>query len=145
MSRGIPDDRPAYRILSSFFGPNDHLYTEGDTVLFDGEPNDDMEPLNLPAKKAMEAFFKKQEDCAKKAAEKAGREYTGRPKSLDEAITLASMDARRVQLTEGDGGVPLMGGKKRSAGSVERVDVEAIPQTGARGRRGVLADTRIGG
>ena len=144
MRQDIPEDRAAYRILTNFYGPNDHMYQEGDIVLFDGEPNDDMEPMNSAAKKVMDAFFKKQEDCARKMAEKAGREYTGRPRSLDEAVTLASMDARRVQLVQGDGGVPLMGGKKKSAETVERIDITEVPQTGVRGRRGILADTRVG-
>jgi hypothetical protein len=128
----IPSDRPAYRILSEagFFGPDDHLYRAGDCIVFDDEPNEDMEPLNEPARTALEKFFDKLDAAARRKAEKAGLEYAGRPKSLDEKITLATADARRVQLINGDGGVPLMGGKKRGRPRIERMEPDPTPETG---------------
>lgn len=132
----IPQDKPVYRVLSQagFFGPDDHLYAEGDIVVFMDEPNDEFEPLNDLARKAQNTYFDKLDDLARAAAEKAGRAYAGRPRSLDEAISIASQDARRVQLVKGDGGVPLMGGRKNGPARVEKLVEDA--ETPADGRRG---------
>lgn len=116
----INNDRPAYRILGQWEGPDSHLYQDGDLVYWTGEPNEEMEALNEPAKAAMTAFFEKLEDFAKKNAEAAGREYTGRPRSIEDAIALSHADARRVSTVKGDGGIPVMGAIKKDTG-VERI------------------------
>lgn len=107
-------ETPIYRILATqgFFGPDDHLYPEGSVIRWSGEPNEDMEPLNEPAIKAMNDFFDKLEDHAKALAKKAGVEYTGRPRSLEAAVHLSTLAARRTSTNTGDGGVPLMGADK---------------------------------
>lgn len=140
----VPSDRPAYRILApnGFFGPDDHLYHEGECIVFDGEPNEEMEALNEPAKQRLESYFQKLEEHARLAAEKAGRPYTGRPKSLDQAIALAHQDARQVQLISGGPGVPLMGAKKEGAPKVERLDAAPTPETGRKGRGTLSLNSR---
>lgn len=138
----IPSDRPVYRILATagFFGPDDHLYEEGDIIVFLDEPNDEMEPMNDLAREKQHAYFDKLDALAKAAAEKAGRQYAGRARSLDEAIAIASQDARRVQLVRGDGGVPLMGAKHHGPARVEKIVDEAV--TPPDGRRGKLSLTQ---
>lgn len=136
----IPDDRPAYRILdpNGFFGPNDHLYSEGDCIIFDDEPNENFEPLNALARERMSAYFDKLDELARKAAEKHGREYAGRARTLEDAVAIASQDARRVQLIDGDGGVPLMGAKKRGRPRIEHIEQAEVPQDGRAGKLSVV-------
>lgn len=132
----IPNDRPVYRVLSTAgFYADDHLYPEGSVIAWRDEPNEEMEPLNSLAREAQAAYFDKLDALAKAAAEKAGRAFVGRPRSLEDAIAIASQDARRVQLVDGDGGVPLMGAKKRGPARVEHIVEEAeVPQDGRRGK-----------
>lgn len=128
-------ERPIYRILSvaGFFGPDDHLHKEGSEIYFDGEPNEDMEPLNVAASQQMEKFFDKLEASARKIAAKAGIEYTGRPRSLEAAVELSTMAARRASTVQGDGGIPIMGGdKSRARETIGRVDEMPVAETSAK-------------
>lgn len=125
-------EMPTYRILSvtGFFGPDSHLYREGEEIYYADEPNEDMEPLNEPARQAMEKFFDKLEDAAKKIAAKAGVEYTGRPRTLEAAVELSTLAARRASTVNGDGGISLMGDKQDRSGQIGRVDATPTPETG---------------
>lgn len=127
----IPQDVPVFRILdpAGFFGPDDHLYSEGDLVALLDEPNEQMEPVNDLAKKAMTAYLEKLDDAARAYAEKMGRPYNGRPRSFDEAVATLTADARRVQRVEGDGGIPLQGAKKRGRPRAHKVEIEQTPET----------------
>jgi hypothetical protein len=133
----LPKDRAAYRILSSFFGPDDHLYGEGDCIVFDGEPNEEMEPLNEMAQERLNRFYEKLDGFAKAVAAKNGRSFAGRSRSLDEAVSLASQDARR--------NVPLMGNdpkvQKQEFVNIERIGPDSVPQTSASKKGG---DLKIG-
>lgn len=128
----IQEEPPKYRILSTagFFGPDDHLYTEGEVIYWTGEPNEDMEPLNEPARVQMEAFFDKLEEGAKALAKKAGVEYRGRPRNLEQAIELSTIAARRTSTINGDGGIPIMGADKTEIRqTIGKVEQEPVPQT----------------
>lgn len=131
------EETPMYRILSTagFFGPDDHLYGEGERIYWTGEPNEDMEPLNEAADIQMQKFFDKLEEAAKALAKKAGVEYRGRPRTLEQAIELSTMAARRAATTAGDGGVPIMGadksGIKETIGRVEQAGIPETPQQAA--------------
>lgn len=122
----ISNDRPAYRILSpnGFFGPDDHLYQEGEEIFFDGIPNEEMEPLNQFALQRLTEYVEQLDKLAKDASEKLGRPFIGRPRSLDGALAFAS----EVQRNE----MSIMG-KKRSdeVESVSRVEREDTPETGS--------------
>lgn len=50
---------PRYQILNSpgFFGPDDSLYEQGRIIDYTGVPNEQMLPLNEPAKKMMDAYL----------------------------------------------------------------------------------------
>lgn len=133
----IPNDVPVYRVLavSGFFGPDDTLYPEGSVIRYMDEPNEEFEPLNDMARVAQSEYFDKLDGLARIAAEKAGRQFAGRARSLEDAVAIASQDARRVQLVSGDGGVPLMGAKRRGPARVEQLTEEAeTPQDGRRGK-----------
>ena len=123
----IDQTRPAYRILTpapkGFFGPDDNLYREGECIYFDGEPNEEMEPLNELAYKNMEKFLDKLDTLARAVAEKLGRPYVGRPRSLDGAYELASA----VQKAD----LPVMGVKKDNTNIKKIEESEETPQTGA--------------
>lgn len=138
----IPNDRPVYRILGNFFGPDCHLYGEGEIIAFEGEPNEDMEPLNEMAKTRMKAFFDKLDKEARKVAEKAGREYAGRPRSLEDAIALSRADAREMQTVRNGPGLPVMGATPDTK-SIERITPDqAAPETTRRGRGTLSLSTR---
>ena len=128
----IPSDRPAYRILSveGFNGPDDHLYREGDCIIFDGVPNEEMEPLNEIARQRLAEYSAMLDEEARKVAAKFGRTFAARPRTLDGVIAQASADARQVQLITGGPGVPLMGGKHNTVGIEKLVD-DDVPETGS--------------
>lgn len=134
----ISQERPAYKILSEkgFFGPDDHLYVFGEQIYFDGEPNEDMEPLNGLAREAMEEHLTKLDELGRVAAEKAGRAYAGRARSLEAALAQATEDARRVQSISNPTGVPLMkSSKKEKNTGVEKIGAEVVPETkGVKGK-----------
>jgi hypothetical protein len=134
----IPQDRPAYRILEgSFFGPDDHLYKEGECIVFDDEPNEQMEPLNDLAREAMNTYLTKLDKLAQAVAEKNGRSFASRRPTLEESMANAHQEARRVELISGDGGVPLMGAKRgRGRPRIEKLGGEEVPET--RGKSGNL-------
>lgn len=120
----IDNTRPAYRILSpnGFFGPDDHLYLEGEEIYFEGEPNEEMEPLNEAAQEKITALLARLDELGRQAAEKAGKAYAARPRTLDGALVLASA-VQRADMN-------LMGATRRED-AVTRVEAEAIPETGS--------------
>jgi hypothetical protein len=129
----IPNDRPAYEILSTsgFHGPDQHLYQEGDYIVFDGIPNEEMRPLNELARKKLEEYSAYLDAHAKKAAEKLGKEFTGRSRSFDANIAQAreAEQARQIQLIKGGPGVPLMGGKDPNAPAIGKIEPEPMAET----------------
>lgn len=126
---------PTYRQLNAkgFFTPDADLIAEGEAFEWDGVPNEDMEPLNEPARKKLVAYLTVLDAEAKKAAEKFGRTFISRTKNLDEMVFEASADARRLELRKGDGGVPLMGG--RGDGTARKVALDTAPRVIPRGQR----------
>lgn len=110
-------------------------------LYYDGVPNMEFEPLNGAAKKSLEAYIDNLDRLGREAAEKAGRHYSGLPRTLDEAIHLASEDARRPQLVKDGPGRPIMGARN----DAQKQKVEAIvdqaekPEDGRKGRRGGLS------
>lgn len=86
------NETPYWRVLATagFFGPDHALYEEGAEIYYDGEPNEELEPLNPAAHKKMIAFLENLEELGKAAAAKAGRPYAGRPRHLDGQLALAS-------------------------------------------------------
>lgn len=123
----IDPDRPAWRVLnpSGFFGPNDHLYAEGEEIYFDGEPNEEFEPLNEAAKVKLVAYLERLDALGRESAAKAGKAYAGRPRSLDGGLALATA-IQRADMN-------LMG-KTRDSEAVERVTSESIPETSGKKR-----------
>lgn len=126
----ISETIPTYRQLNpkGFFCPEGYLIEEGEAFEFDGTPNEDMEPLNEPAKKRLIAYLKVLEEEAKKVAAKNGRAYMGRLKNLDEMVFEASADARRLELRKGDGGIPLMSRDHKNMGNTKKVVLETAPR-----------------
>lgn len=137
----ISESVPTYRQLDpkGFFAPNAELILEGDAFEFDGTPNENMEALNEPAKKKLTGYLKGLEDSARAVAEKNGRFFSGRPKSLDVMVAEATADARRVELRPGDGGIPLMSKGITSDQHVRKVTLETGPRVIPRGRRAASA------
>ena len=125
----IPQDRPVYRVLSEqgFFAPNDKLYQTGELVVLYDTPNEDMEPMNDLARQAYEAYIDTLEESAQKVAEKNGRSYNGRPRTKEEMLEAASMDARRAQTIGNEKGVRIMGAKRNTKKRVQDVGESDVP------------------
>lgn len=120
----IPQDAPAYRIKSGgFFAPNDHLYLEGAVLLYDDEPNLEMEPLNELAVEKMKAFLTKLDIQGRAAAKKAGKSYTSYLDAFENARSLGRSRGGVRELTSSTD-VPLMGAKKQS--SIRQVTLDEI-------------------
>jgi len=132
----IPQDRPVYRIgEGNFFGPDDHLYTEGNVVAWDDEPNEEMEPLNDLARDKMIAYLAKLDAAGRKVAEKIGVGYTSKEDFFKNAQLLAKEDAKKVQLINGQPEVNLMGGKKRGRPRIEKIaGAQPAPLMGSAGK-----------
>lgn len=118
----IDNTRAAYRVLdpAGFFSDNDSLYPEGEEIYFDGEPNEQLEPLNQVAKDRLIAYLNKLDTQAREAAAKLGRPYQGRPRTLDGALELATALQRN--------NVSIMGAKDKQA-STEKI-VKEVDETG---------------
>lgn len=88
----ISNETPQYRILAvhGFFGPDDHLYELDSEIWFEGEPNEEMEPLNEAARVRIHQFLEKLDAQAKVAAEKLNKPFIERPRNLDGALVLAT-------------------------------------------------------
>lgn len=123
------EERPAYRVLdpAGFFGPDMRLWEEGSEIYLDGEPSVEMEPLNDAAKRKMTALYEKLDELGRAAAEKAGRPFTGRPRTLDGAVILATA----IQKAE----MAIMGAAPKNADAVApRVAPETPEVKRGRGR-----------
>lgn len=118
----VDNTRPAYRILSpsGFFGPDDHLWPEGEKIYFDGEPNEEMEPLNTLATERLNTYLEKLDELARETASKTGKPFIARPRTMDGALELATA----VQRAD----MGIMGNRNKEL-SVERVDGNEIAET----------------
>jgi hypothetical protein len=125
----IDDSRAAYRVLAihGFFGPDDTLHSEGDIIYFDGEPNEELEPLTPVARSRLVAYLECLDQFGREAAAKTGKAFVGRPRSIDGGLALATA----IQRTE----MGLMGVRKTSS-EIERADSEEIGETGTAQKRG---------
>lgn len=123
----ISESIPTYRQLdpNGFFCPDGYLLAEGEAFEYDGTPNENMEPLNEPARKNLVGYLKVLDDAARIYAEKNGRHFFGRPKTLDVMVAEATTDARRVELRPGDGGIPLMSTQVKGEGVTRKVNLES--------------------
>ena len=120
----VSTDRPAYRILATagFFGPDDTLYEEGQEIFFDGQPNEEMEPLNEAARVKLKAYLEMLDNLGRLAAEKAGRPFISRPRGLDGQLALATA----VQRAE----MSVMGKKGTEDNeSIQKIDANERPDT----------------
>ena len=122
-------ERPAYRVLdvAGFYGDDDTLYAEGAEIFFDGEPSVEMEPLNEPARVKMNQMLERLGEEGRKAAEKAGRPWSGRPRTLDGALELASAIQRQE--------MAVMGAEKHRE-TIAPVHQDTVPLMGQPEKRG---------
>lgn len=123
------EERAKWRVLAQhgFFGPDDVLYEEDSEVFYDGEPNEELEPLNQIAHEKLVQYLEKLDQLGKEAAEKAGRPWVGRPRNIDGALAIATA----VQKAE----MVAMGAKK-DVHTIEAVEKEEIPQMNAKKKPG---------
>lgn len=126
----INPNRPAYRVQAIHgFYADDHLYEEGDTLYFDGEPNEELEPLNEVAYQKLQTYLEKLDTFGRLAAEKFGRPWVGRARSLDGAIAIASEDERKRVAITGTHNVD--GTRPEGERTTERIENVEAPETGS--------------
>lgn len=119
----ISNSRPAYRVLAAhgFYGPDDHLYEEGQEIYYDDEPNEEFEPLNELARLKLTAYLERLDGLARDAATKSGKAFVGRARTLDGAIQIATEEARDK--------MAIMTSKKEVQ-NIERIEEEPVPEVG---------------
>lgn len=117
-------DLPCYRILdvNGFYGDDDHLYPMDSVIYFEGEPNEEMEPVNELARLKLVAYLDKLDARGHEVAEKLGKTFVARPRNLDGAIELATSIARQT--------MPIMGAKEKRS-SIQSAEEPSIPETGS--------------
>jgi hypothetical protein len=119
----ISPDRAAYRVLNvAGFYADDHLFPVESKIYFDGTPNEDLEPLNELAFKRLKEYVEHLDNLGREAAQKAGKPFVGRPRSLDGQLELATAVQRAEQ--------SIMGVKRSSSTAETIEDEEEIPETG---------------
>ena len=118
------NERAEYRVLdpAGFYGDDDHLWPEGAEIFFDGTPNEQMEPLNEVAHRRLTAYLSKLDDDAREQAQKAGKIFVGRPRTLDGAIALATQRAKEE--------MGIMGNKNKVV-TTEAVERAPTPEMGS--------------
>lgn len=110
----IPTDVPVYRIREGkFFGPNDHLFQEGEIIEFHGEPNLEMEPLNELARAKVRDFLAKLDDEGRKAAAKIGKAYHGYLEAFENSHLLAKQEGKSVRSLSAKEMTPVLGRPKQ--------------------------------
>lgn len=131
----VTNDRPAYRVLDErgLFA-DDTLWPAGSVIYFDDEPNEELEPLNEKARDVMRAYIQKLDAYAEDVAKKTGKRFIGRSRNLEDAMNDLREDSRRVSLVQDgkDGGVPIMGAKRRGKPKISKVGAPEVPETGGR-------------
>ncbi len=121
----IPQDRPVYEVgETGFFGPDDHLYAEGDILAYDDEPALSMRPLNDMASEAMLVLLNKLDAEGQKLAAITGKSYRGMSDNFVNAQALARQESKQVELLNGRKAVPLMGAKKDNR-RIQKLDIVA--------------------
>lgn len=108
----IPQDVPVYRILKPCY-LDDCYCVAGDIVSWDREPNKEMEPMNDMAKVMTSEFFDKLDRLGQEASAKNGMKYVPMRRPVEEQIAMTDSANRRVEIIKGDGGVPIMGARKK--------------------------------
>lgn len=114
----VRQDRPAYRILKECF-LDDVMYFEGQMIYWDEEPNKEMEPLNSLAEEAINAFFDSREELAKQKSAANGMKYIPLRRPISEDRERNNTESRRPEIVKGDGGVPVLGARKRGQPKAE--------------------------
>ena len=125
----VPQNVPCYRILEGkgvFL--DDIMFFPGDVVTWSEEPNKDMEPLNDLARQAITKFFDERESLAKAASASKGMRYIPLRRPIEEERELNSSEVRRAELVKGDGGIPVMGAKKKGGHKASRVDTSGVQE-----------------
>lgn len=123
----IPQDVPVYRVLKPCY-LDDCYCVQGDIVSWDREPNKEMEPLNDMAKVMTSEFFDKLDELGKEASAKNGMKYVPLRRPVEEDKAMNSAANRRVEIIKGDGGVPIMGARKRGRPAVQKLNIGAQKQ-----------------
>lgn len=92
----IPQDVACYEITSEqgFYGPDCHLYREGEVLMWTGVPNLDMKPLNAAAEKAFLEYVNFLDECGRKVAEKTGKAYLSHKDAYENALALSKQEAQ---------------------------------------------------
>ncbi len=77
----VKNDRPAYGVMNSgFYDHNDKFWYAGQSLYFDGEPNENLFPLNKMAHDKIQEFLDKIDLLGMDVAKKNKKTYTPLPR-----------------------------------------------------------------
>lgn len=123
----IPQNVACYRILKPCYLDDVYLF-EGEIVTWAETPNKEMEPLNALAKKAINEFFDETDRLGQLASSEKGRKYVPMRRPIEEEKSLNTAEGRRVEVVKGDGGIPIMGAKKRGRPKLSKMEVSPLEE-----------------
>lgn len=104
------DDLPLYRALAPLWLEDETLHDVGTEIIYLGDPNEHMEPLNEAARERSEKYMQELEDGAREVAHANGRQYRGRLRDLGDQVFDAMGDRpkeQKVILPRGGDNVPV--------------------------------------
>lgn len=122
----IPQNVPVYRVREGKFYADDRLFDEGKIIIWDEEPNKNLEPLNDMAIANYEAFLLKLDRAGHQAALAAGKGYASELDAFKNSMILAREEGKRVTVLNDGGRTPIMGGQKRGKPKATEIDIGAV-------------------
>lgn len=88
-------EMPLYRLLAPCYLEDDTLHGEGEEIIYLGIPNEEMEPLNDPAREASTAYLEHLDDAARAVSAARNMPFMGRAALLDQAIEHAQKELQK--------------------------------------------------
>lgn len=77
----VKQDRPAYGVINNgFYDHKDRFRQPGSMLYYDGEPNQNLYPLNKMAYDKMQAFLDKLDELGEEVAKKNKKTYVRQPR-----------------------------------------------------------------
>lgn len=127
MPLAIPQDVPAYKIMSGGFYVDDELLPEGTFIVYEDTPNLEMEPMNELAFAKMREYLSFLDKLGYEKEKEDKRAYMPLlPAFETKYAPRAASDGRRVAVLNRQEDVPMMGGKRKGRSRVSRIEAVEV-------------------
>lgn len=125
----IPQDVPVYRITDEHgFFADATLFPQDTVLIWEEEPNPNMEPLNEKAGVIMKEYLEKLDVFGRIAAEKAGKAYKNLADAYQSTLQESVQDGKRSRVIGAKTEIPLLSGAKAGKAKVSTVEIEQTPE-----------------